>query len=42
VTYLIPVFGVAWGALFLGEDVSLGMIAGGALVLLGTFFVLKK
>jgi len=42
VTYLIPVFGVLWGALFLGESVSLSMLAGGALVLLGTFFVVGK
>ena len=42
VTYLIPVFGVLWGALFLGETVSPGMLAGAALVLLGTFFVLRK
>ena len=42
VTYLIPIFGVAWGALFLGETVSLVMLAGAALVLLGTFFVLRK
>jgi drug/metabolite transporter (DMT)-like permease len=42
VTYLIPIFGVAWGALFLGETVSLVMLGGAALVLLGTFFVLRK
>jgi drug/metabolite transporter (DMT)-like permease len=42
VTYLIPIFGVLWGALFLGETVSLTMLAGAALVLLGTFFVLRK
>ena len=42
VTYLIPIFGVAWGALFLGETVSLVMLAGAGLVLLGTFFVLRK
>ena len=42
VTYLIPIFGVAWGALFLGETVSPGMLVGGLLVLLGTFFVLRK
>jgi len=42
VTYLIPIFGVAWGALFLGETVSLAMLAGAGLVLLGTFFVLRK
>jgi drug/metabolite transporter (DMT)-like permease len=42
VTYLIPLFGVAWGALFLGESVSHGMVTGAVLVLLGTFFVLRK
>ena len=42
VTYLIPIFGVAWGALFLGESLSPPMLAGAALVLLGTFFVLRK
>ena len=42
VTYLIPIFGVAWGALFLGESLSLPVLAGAALVLLGTFFVLRK
>jgi drug/metabolite transporter (DMT)-like permease len=41
VTYLIPVFGVLWGALFLGETVSLSMLAGGALVVLGTVLVLR-
>ena len=42
VTYLIPIFGVLWGAIFLGETLSPGMLAGAALVLLGTFFVLRK
>lgn len=42
VTYLIPIFGVAWGALFLGETVSLVMLGGAALVLLGTSLVLRK
>ena len=42
VTYLIPIFGVAWGAAFLGETVSPLMLGGAALVLLGTFFVLRK
>jgi len=42
VTYLIPLFGVLWGWLFLGETVTLAMLAGGLLVLLGTFFVLRK
>jgi drug/metabolite transporter (DMT)-like permease len=42
VTYLIPVFGVLWGALFLGEALSAPMLAGGALVVLGTVFVLRN
>jgi drug/metabolite transporter (DMT)-like permease len=42
VTYLIPLFGVLWGALFLGEALSVSMLAGGALVILGTVFVLRK
>ena len=42
VTYLIPVFGVLWGALFLGETISASMLAGAALVILGTVFVLRS
>jgi drug/metabolite transporter (DMT)-like permease len=42
VTYLIPVFGVVWSVLFLGETVSAPMLLGGVLVLLGTVFVLRK
>jgi drug/metabolite transporter (DMT)-like permease len=42
VTYLIPVFGVLWGALFLGETVTLLMLAGAALVIAGTVFVLRN
>lgn len=38
VTFLIPLFGVAWGHVFLAEPIGSGMIAGGALVLLGTAF----
>ena len=42
VTYLIPAFGVLWGALFLGEALTLPMLAGAALVVLGTVFVLRS
>ena len=42
VTYLIPVFGMLFGALFLGESVTLAMLGGVALVLAGTAFVLKN
>lgn len=36
VTFLIPPFAVAWGAAFLGETLSLRVLAGSAVVLLGT------
>lgn len=36
VTFLIPVFAVLWGAVFLGESFTLHMLAGCAIVLLGT------
>ncbi len=44
VTYLIPVFGVLWGALFLGEALSAPVLAGAVLVILGTVtvFVLRS
>lgn len=36
VTFLIPLFAVLWGGIFLGERLTLAMIGGGALILLGT------
>jgi drug/metabolite transporter (DMT)-like permease len=36
VTFLVPVFGIAWGALFLHEPVTLPLAASCLLVLLGT------
>lgn len=36
VTFLVPVFGVLWGALFLDEIPTVGMLAGCAVILLGT------
>lgn len=36
VTFLIPLFGTLWGALFLDEQVTLQMLFGGAVVLAGT------
>ncbi|MBU6478579.1 MAG: DMT family transporter, partial [Xanthomonadaceae bacterium] len=35
VTYLVPIFGVLWAWLALGEPLTLGMAAGGALILGG-------
>lgn len=37
--FMIPVFGVTWGHLFLGEEISSGLFVGGALVLLATGLV---
>lgn len=42
VTYLIPMFGVLWGTLFLGEALPPGALAGGAMVLLGTIIVTRN
>jgi drug/metabolite transporter (DMT)-like permease len=36
VTFLIPALGMLWGALFLGEPVTFGMMAGCAVILAGT------
>ena len=35
-TFLVPAFGMLWGALFLGETVTFGMIAGCLVILGGT------
>ena len=37
--FMIPVFGVAWGHVFLGEPLSPGIYAGGSLVLLASALV---
>ncbi len=42
VTFLVPVFGVLWGALFLGEAVSLHIAAGLAVILASVWLVMKK
>lgn len=41
VTYIIPVFGILWAALFLGEDITSGMLLGAMLVVAGTVLVLR-
>jgi drug/metabolite transporter (DMT)-like permease len=41
VTYLIPVFGILWGTLFLGEPLEPVMLGGAALVIAGTVLVLR-
>ncbi|MEO7387541.1 MAG: DMT family transporter [Gammaproteobacteria bacterium] len=39
VAFLIPIFGILWGALVLGETVTPAMLGGGAVVMLGTALV---
>ena len=39
VTFLIPVFAMFWGFLFLGEAITGSMLAGCAVILVGTFLV---
>jgi drug/metabolite transporter (DMT)-like permease len=41
VTFLIPVFGTLWGALFLHEPVGLSTLAGGAVIVVATALVLE-
>jgi len=36
VTFLIPLFGVLWGNLFLNETINAGMLIGGGIVVFGT------
>ncbi|MGQ9837870.1 MAG: DMT family transporter [Cyanobacteriota bacterium] len=42
VTFLVPVFGLLWGSLFLGEAVTVSMLLGCGLVLLGTMLALCR
>ena len=42
VTYLIPLFGILWGWLFLGEALPAAALAGGALILAGTVLVTRR
>jgi drug/metabolite transporter (DMT)-like permease len=42
VTYLIPLFGILWGWLFLGEALPAAALAGGALILAGTVLVTRS
>ena len=39
VTFLIPVFAMVWGLLFLGETITWSMILGAVIILAGTFLV---
>ena len=39
VTYLVPVFGVLWAALFRGDEITAGMVVGTAVVFAGVWLV---
>ena len=41
VTYLIPLFGLLWGVLFLGETLNATVIGGGILIIAGTVLVTR-
>ncbi len=41
VTFLMPAFGMAWGALFLGERITPPMLAGAVMIVAGTAAVLR-
>jgi drug/metabolite transporter (DMT)-like permease len=41
VTYLMPLFAVLWGMLFLGESLPASALAGGILILAGTVLVTR-
>jgi drug/metabolite transporter (DMT)-like permease len=41
VTFLIPLFGVLWGYLFLGEPLTINMLTGGSLILGGTWLAMR-
>jgi drug/metabolite transporter (DMT)-like permease len=42
VTFLIPVFALLWGLIFLNEAVTASMIFGAAIILVGTFLVAAR
>jgi drug/metabolite transporter (DMT)-like permease len=42
VAFLIPVFGVLWGVWLLGEPVTLHLLAGGALIVLGMYLTIVQ
>jgi drug/metabolite transporter (DMT)-like permease len=41
VTFLIPLFGVLWGYLFLDESLTVNMLIGGSLILGGTWLAMR-
>jgi len=42
VTFLIPLFGVLWGAIFLGEPLTTSLLTGGLLIVAGVALALRR
>ena len=42
VAYLIPIFGIIWGCVFLRETITPSMLIGGTVVLFGTILVTRS
>ncbi len=42
VAYLIPLFGVLWGCIFLNESITWSILLGGAMILTGLFFISRS
>jgi drug/metabolite transporter (DMT)-like permease len=42
VIFVVPVFGVLWGALFLGEEIHLATVLGGAVILLSVWLITRS
>jgi drug/metabolite transporter (DMT)-like permease len=42
VIYVVPVFGVLWGALFLDEAIHVSTVAGGAVILLSVWLITRR
>ena len=42
VIYVVPVFGVLWGALFLDEAIHLSTVAGGAVILFSVWLITRR
>ena len=38
VAYFLPIFGIIWGAIFLGEIITFGILLGCGTILIGVFF----
>ncbi len=41
VIFVVPVFGVLWGALFLGETIDLATVLGGAVILVSVYLITR-